>query len=272
MRPVLRRYLILAGAALAVTGLSGCFSGTKDDGRPKPKPAQVTANLSTPNRGKDDAPLTLARISTKSGEILILEPDGSVTTMELDSAEGRDAFAVTEADLAALNANLDLDLGGLVASNLPREKTAQEKAIEAKRRGYQGKSCRGSADEGDDRNGQQIGDNPARRGPVEMVKRKWCRRDRTDDRSNHQRFQDKDRPGGRGRRRIFAAFSSPGDIDCDQGARGREGHLEARRHDAVRLEKDDSDHRDREGPEAQRRAVQQDRPKEHSGHDEGPLR
>lgn len=130
MRPVLRKYLILAGAALAVTGLSGCFSGTKDDGRPKPKPAQVTANLSTPNRGKGEAPLTLARISTKSGEILILEPDGSVTTMELDSAEGRDAFAVTEADLAALNANLDLNLGGLVASNLPREKTAQEKAIE----------------------------------------------------------------------------------------------------------------------------------------------
>lgn len=71
-----------------------------------------------------------ARISTQSGEILILEEDGSVTTMDLDSPGGRDAFAVTEADLAALNANLDLDFAGLVAPNLPKRQTAQDKALE----------------------------------------------------------------------------------------------------------------------------------------------
>ncbi|MCF3972428.1 hypothetical protein [Paracoccus salsus] len=130
MRAVLRKPLMIGVAAVAVTALAGCLADSKDDGRPRSKPAQMTAKIATPDRGTGEARLTSARISTKSGEILILEPDGSVTTMELDSAEGRDAFALTEADLAALNANLDLNLGGLVARNLPRTKTAQEKAIE----------------------------------------------------------------------------------------------------------------------------------------------
>ena len=54
----------------------------------------------------DKKVLSRGRISTKSGEILILEEDGSVTGLNLDSPEGKDAFAVTEADLMALNANL----------------------------------------------------------------------------------------------------------------------------------------------------------------------
>lgn len=90
----------------------------------------MTVKVATPGAADGKAPLTLARISTKSGEILILEPDGSVTTMALDSPEGRDAFAVTEADLLALNANLDLDLGGTVAADLPPRQTAQDKALE----------------------------------------------------------------------------------------------------------------------------------------------
>lgn len=90
----------------------------------------MTVKVATPGAADGKAPLTLARISTKSGEILILEPDGSVTTMSLDSPEGRDAFAVTEADLLALNANLDLDLGGTVAANMPPRQTAQDKALE----------------------------------------------------------------------------------------------------------------------------------------------
>ncbi|WP_347139990.1 hypothetical protein [Paracoccus sp. SSK6] len=115
----------LAGAAL----LAGCGNDA-GDGRPKPKPETMTAKVVTPGAAEGKAPLTLARISTKSGEILILEPDGSVTTMALDSPEGQDAFAVTEADLMALNANLDLDLGAGVASDLPPRQTAQEKALE----------------------------------------------------------------------------------------------------------------------------------------------
>lgn len=121
------RHLIaaLAGAAM----LAGCA----DDatlGRPKPKPETMTAKVATPGAAKGKAPLTLARISTKSGEILILEPDGSVTTMALDSPEGQDAFAVSEADLMALNANLDLDLGAGAAPDLPPRQTAQDKALE----------------------------------------------------------------------------------------------------------------------------------------------
>ncbi|MBU3030256.1 hypothetical protein [Paracoccus marinaquae] len=129
MRPAFRKPPTLIAALAAAALLAGCAAEPKD-GRPPAKPDQVTARIATPNPGKGDAPLTLARISTKSGEILILEPDGSVTTMDLDTPAGRDAFAVSEADLMALNTNLDLDLGGLVAPNRPYRKTAQEKALE----------------------------------------------------------------------------------------------------------------------------------------------
>ncbi|MFC0202422.1 hypothetical protein [Paracoccus rhizosphaerae] len=114
--------------AMTVLALGGCFTGTDEaTDRPRTKPSQLSA-ATAPGGG---APLGRARVSTQSGEILILEEDGSVTTMDLDSPAGRDAFQVTEADLAALNANLDLDLSGVVARNLPREKTAQQKALEA---------------------------------------------------------------------------------------------------------------------------------------------
>lgn len=120
------RFLIAALVGAAV--LAGC-AGDAGDARPRPKPETMTARVATPGGATGKAPLTLARISTKSGEILILEPDGSVTTMALDSPEGQDAFAVSEADLMALNANLDLDLG-MVAGDLPPRQTAQDKALE----------------------------------------------------------------------------------------------------------------------------------------------
>lgn len=102
--------------------------------RPPGKPAALNfAVLHSDAGAPGKRALSRARISTKSGEILILEPDGSVTQMALDSSEGRDAFAVTEADLAALNGNLDLDLAGVpdLGPVAPREPTAQEKAIAA---------------------------------------------------------------------------------------------------------------------------------------------
>lgn len=115
--------LLLAGLALA-----GC--GAQGDGRPPAKPDMLRVHA-TDRQGQ----LTQGRVSTKSGELLILEPDGSVTQLALDSPAGRDAFALTEADLAALGVNLGLDLSHmpapLPATRAERRQTAQQRALDA---------------------------------------------------------------------------------------------------------------------------------------------
>ena len=107
--------------------------GEQPERRPQAKP-QALAVAVKGNGGK----LTPGRVSTKSGEILILEPDGRVTEMALDSPGGRDAFEVTEADLAALNVNMSLDLSSLpnedpagVSRKRARQPSAQERALAA---------------------------------------------------------------------------------------------------------------------------------------------
>ena len=128
MRPALRQPLTIAAALAGLAVVAACDAA--DDGRPPAKPETLAAKAATA-RGPDGKPrLGTARISTKSGDILILEEDGSVTSMNLDSPAGRDAFAVTEADLAALGANLALDLSGTEAAQ-PKGPTAQEQAIAA---------------------------------------------------------------------------------------------------------------------------------------------
>lgn len=127
MRPATCKPLALTAALLGLAVLAGCEQAATDD-RPRAKPETLTASV--PASGRQSA-LSRASISTKSGDILILEPDGSVSKMKLDSPQGRDAFAVSEADLMALNSNLDLNLNGMVAANLPRRKTDQERALEA---------------------------------------------------------------------------------------------------------------------------------------------
>lgn len=129
--PSMPRLFILPGLALAMAAAGCAEKGTGLAERPRSKPEVLTAQAATPNRGRGEAPLTLARVSTKSGEILILEPDGSVTTMELDLPGGRDAFAATQVDLSSL------DFGGAVIGaqrggrGAVARKTAQEQAIEA---------------------------------------------------------------------------------------------------------------------------------------------
>lgn len=129
MRPRLAHRL----APLALLALlAGCAEERPVDPRPQPKPNELGVTVLQSDAGAPDKKvLTRGRISTKSGEILILEPDGSVTEMKLDSNAGRDAFAVTEADLLALNANLDLDLSGMpnLGPVKRRAPTAQEKAL-----------------------------------------------------------------------------------------------------------------------------------------------
>lgn len=129
------RALRIGAVAAAGLLLAGCMGGGGDpaQSRPRAKPDALAVAV----KGSGGA-LSRARVSTKSGEILILEPDGSVTEMALDSPGGRDAFEVTEADLAALSVNLSLDLSGMraedpagVARARPRQPSAQERALAA---------------------------------------------------------------------------------------------------------------------------------------------
>ena len=124
------RHALVAGVA-ALALLAGCAETTTDS-RPQPKPAELGVSVVQSDAGAPNKKvLSRGRISTKSGDILILEPDGSVSEMKLDSQSGRDAFAVTEADLMALNENLDLDLSGMPNLGPVRKRapTAQEKAL-----------------------------------------------------------------------------------------------------------------------------------------------
>lgn len=124
------RHALVAGVA-ALALLTGCAETTTDS-RPQPKPAELGVSVVQSDAGAPNKKvLSRGRISTKSGDILILEPDGSVSEMKLDSQSGRDAFAVTEADLMALNENLDLDLSGMPNLGPVRKRapTAQEKAL-----------------------------------------------------------------------------------------------------------------------------------------------
>lgn len=127
MRPT-GRALILLTTVTAV--LAGCATqGDKD--RPRPKPDALEVNFvqktDNPRKGK----LSRARISTKSGDIQILEPDGSVTEMDLEGES--DAFAaVSEADLLMLNGNLGLNFAAMPDLGPVKKKpTAQELALEA---------------------------------------------------------------------------------------------------------------------------------------------
>lgn len=116
--------LLVLGAACLM--LAACGAG-KGDGRPAAKPDMLDVQA-IDKQGQ----LTRARVSTKSGELLILEPDGSVTQMPVDSGTARDAFALTEADLAGLGVNLALDLSDLPAAMVApveRQPSAQERAL-----------------------------------------------------------------------------------------------------------------------------------------------
>lgn len=129
MKPVNHQPIIRSAALLGLVFLVGCAETTgSTDRRPPVKPNMLLARMTLPEGS--EAPLKTARISTKSGEIQILEPDGDVTTMALDAA-GSDAFTVSEEDLLALNSNLQLDFGGIIApTSLPPRQTLQEKMIE----------------------------------------------------------------------------------------------------------------------------------------------
>lgn len=116
---------------LSVCGMLAACAPASQDLRPLEKP-QVLNVHATDNQGQ----LTRGSVSTKSGELVILEPDGSISTMAVDSNSGRDAFSLTESDLVALGINLSLDLTHLpdTQTGYPaaqRKLTAQQRALDA---------------------------------------------------------------------------------------------------------------------------------------------
>lgn len=124
---------------IAAAALAGCTAAPESMGLatpPRAKPEAVGVKIV--DRSAAGTKLSRARVSTKDGDILILEPDGSISEVSLDSPAGRDAFEVTEAELAELEVNLGLDLSPadianfeIVAPEPRRLPTAQEKALEA---------------------------------------------------------------------------------------------------------------------------------------------
>lgn len=125
-----RQALTISLLAVAVAAVAGCAQDARD-GRPPEKPDQLVANLIQPVPERPGrARLGQARISTKSGAIQIIEPDGSLTEMVLDGGSPN-PFAVTEATLMMLNSNLDLDLSSLpnVGPVRGRQISAQQQAL-----------------------------------------------------------------------------------------------------------------------------------------------
>lgn len=125
LRPTLTSGAALAGLAF----LAGCGQ-PGGPARPPVKPDLLTARVATPDAAPGRHALTLARVSTKSGEILILEPDGQVTRMQLDSPEGRQAFALTEAELRSRPPEAGrAPTVRLSAAGSNRRETSQERAL-----------------------------------------------------------------------------------------------------------------------------------------------
>ncbi len=125
----MRQVRIISGAAItAVAVLSGC-AATRDGGLsepPRAKPATLPLKLEGPT--EDTA--VLAGVSTKSGEIMILENDGSVTTTRLDSPRGQQALGRSSEELFSLSDVLVED-SSVSVEDLPKRPSAQELALEA---------------------------------------------------------------------------------------------------------------------------------------------
>lgn len=120
--------IIGMGAMTALTAmLSAC--ATPDAGLaqpPRAKPATLPVQLEGPT---EDTSI-LAGVSTRSGELLILENDGSVTRTPVNSAKGRQTLRQTDEAMFSLTDVLVEDTS-IPLSALPKPPRAQDVAIEA---------------------------------------------------------------------------------------------------------------------------------------------
>ncbi|WBU63184.1 hypothetical protein [Paracoccus aerodenitrificans] len=124
----MRQVRILGGLTVtAFAVLSGCTQPS-DAGlaeRPRSKPATLPVRLEGPT---EDTSI-LGGVSTASGELLILENDGTVSRTPVDSAEGRRSLRQSEEEMRGLSEFLVEDTSINVA-DLPKPPTAQEIAME----------------------------------------------------------------------------------------------------------------------------------------------
>lgn len=92
---------------------------------PRAKPATLPVRLEGPTADTS----ILAGVSTKNGELLILENDGSVTRTKVDSAHGRQTLRQSDAAMFALTDVLVEDTS-IPLEDLPKPPRAQDIAIE----------------------------------------------------------------------------------------------------------------------------------------------
>ncbi|MDO5606152.1 MAG: hypothetical protein Q4G25_13420 [Paracoccus sp. (in: a-proteobacteria)] len=112
---------------VAAAALTGCVpAGGGLDTPPRPKPATLPVKLEGPTADTS----ILASVSTKSGELLILEPDGSVTRTQVDSTRGRQTLRQSDEVMFSLSDVLVAD-EGIAYEDLPKPPRAQDLAIEA---------------------------------------------------------------------------------------------------------------------------------------------
>ena len=114
-------------AMTALAGLAGCAA--TDAGLAQP-PRSKPATFSVRAEGPTADTSTLASVSSKSGEMLILEQDGSVTKTRIDSASGRAAIGSDDAGGMRLQDVLIAD-DTIILEDLPKPPRAQDLAVEA---------------------------------------------------------------------------------------------------------------------------------------------
>lgn len=120
--------IIRMGAMTAMTVVLSACGGSSDGGLaqpPRAKPATLPVRLEGPTADTS----ILGGVSTKSGELLILENDGSVTRTQVDSDRGRQTLRQSEQAMFSLTDVLVEDTS-IPLEELPMPPRAQDIALE----------------------------------------------------------------------------------------------------------------------------------------------
>ncbi|WBU57033.1 hypothetical protein [Paracoccus sediminicola] len=126
----MRRVLIIGAVAGLLVSLAGCGGEASSNGGlsspPRAKPATLPVRLEGPT---EDTSI-LAGVSTRSGELLILENDGSVSRTAVDSPRGRQTIRQADQEMFSLTDVLVTD-ETIALEDLPKPPSAQDLALEA---------------------------------------------------------------------------------------------------------------------------------------------